>query len=49
MDECKLLIQVLINFKANPAAAAAQMLNPQVAAKVQKIMDATGMVPPSMR
>ena len=48
MDECKLLIQVLINFKANPAAAA-QMLNPQVAAKVQKIMDATGMVPPSMR
>ena len=43
------VVQVLINFKANPAAAAAQMQNPEVAAKVHKIIVAAGLAPPPMR
>jgi len=34
------VLQVATDLKANPAAAAAQMKNPEVAAKVQKLVDA---------
>ena len=35
-----IVLQVVTDFKANSAAAAAQMQNPEVAAKVQKLIDA---------
>ena len=34
------ILQVVSDFKANPMAAAAQMKKPEVAAKVQKLVDA---------